>query len=258
MDLPRPLARTLGLPSVLFLTLSISTPASSVFVILPGMVGAAGSGALLALLIAILICLATGVVYAELASAWPVAGGEYVFVAHTLGPAAGFAMLVVNLFNTLLFPPVVALGIAAVASSFMPGLPVVPVAIAVLAAATLVALLNIRVNAIVTGLFLAVELIALVVVAILGFGNWERPILPMLTDPVMPAAASTAIATGTAGRLGRMLLATAAMPSATTGGKSKVLNRLTTSIAKPAAGPRVCATKTYSPPATGQAEASSA
>ena len=136
MDLPRPLARTLGLPAVLFLTLSISTPASSVFVILPGMVGAAGSGALLALLIAILICLATGVVYAELASAWPVAGGEYVFVAHTLGPAAGFAMLVVNLFNTLLFPPVVALGIAAVASSFMPGLPVVPVAIAVLAAAT--------------------------------------------------------------------------------------------------------------------------
>ena len=189
MDLPRPLARTLGLPAVLFLTLSISTPASSVFVILPGMVGAAGSGALLALLIAILICLATGVVYAELASAWPVAGGEYVFVAHTLGPAAGFAMLVVNLFNTLLFPPVVALGIAAVASSFMPGLPVVPVAIAVLAAATLVALLNIRVNAIVTGLFLAVELIALVVVAILGFGNWERPILPMLSDPLMPAAA---------------------------------------------------------------------
>ena len=112
MDLPRPLARTLGLPAVLFLTLSISTPASSVFVILPGMVGAAGSGALLALLIAILICLATGVVYAELASAWPVAGGEYVFVAHTLGPAAGFAMLVVNLFNTLLFPVVAAVRLA--------------------------------------------------------------------------------------------------------------------------------------------------
>ncbi|MDB5721931.1 MAG: hypothetical protein JWP15_2549, partial [Alphaproteobacteria bacterium] len=121
METPRPLARVLGLPGVLFLTLSVTTPASSVFVIVPGMVQAAGTGALLALLVAILICVATGLVYAELASAWPVAGGEYVFVAHTLGPAAGFAMLGVNLFNTLLFPPVVALGIASVASSFLPG-----------------------------------------------------------------------------------------------------------------------------------------
>jgi amino acid transporter len=187
MEAPRPLARTLGLPGILFLTLSVTTPASSVFVIVPGMFQSAGSGALLALLIAMLICLATGVVYAELSSAWPVAGGEYVFVAHTLGPAAGFAMLIVNLFNTLLFPPVVALGIASVASRFLPGLPAVPVAVAVLAASTLVALLNIRVNAWITGLFLAVELAALLVVTTLGFGHAARPVLSLLTDPVMPS-----------------------------------------------------------------------
>jgi amino acid transporter len=188
----RPLARTLGLPGVLFLTLSVTTPASSVFVIVPGMFQAAGTGALLALGIAILICLATGVVYAELSSAWPVAGGEYVFVAHTLGPAAGFAMLVVNLFNTLLFPPVVALGIASVAGSFWPGLPEVPVAVAVLAASTLVALLNIRVNAWITGLFLGVELAALLVVAYLGFGHSARPRWPMLSSPLMPSGQGSA------------------------------------------------------------------
>jgi amino acid transporter len=187
VEAPRPLARSLGLPGILFLTLSVTTPASSVFVIVPGMFHAAGSGALLALLIAVLICLATGVVYAELSSAWPVAGGEYVFVAHTLGPAAGFAMLVVNLFNTLLFPPVVALGIASVASGFLPGLPAAPVAVAVLAASTLIALLNIRVNAWITGLFLAVELAALLVVTWLGFGHAARPLLPMLTHPLMPS-----------------------------------------------------------------------
>jgi amino acid transporter len=192
LETPRPLARRLGLAGVLFLTLSVATPASSVFVIVPGMTASAGSGAVIALGIAILIALATGVVYAELSSAWPVAGGEYVFVAHTLGPAAGFAMLVVNLFNTLLFPPVVALGIASVAGSVLPGLPPVTIAIAVLAASTLMALLNIRLNAIVTGLFLAVELVALLIVAVLGFGHSARPIASMLTDPMMPSAAGMA------------------------------------------------------------------
>ncbi|MDB5722561.1 MAG: amino acid transporter, partial [Alphaproteobacteria bacterium] len=158
--------------------------------IVPGMFQAAGTGALLALLVAILICVATGLVYAELASAWPVAGGEYVFVAHTIGPAAGFVMLGVNLFNTLLFPPVVALGIASVASSFLPGLPKVPLAVLVLAASTIVALLNIRVNALVTGLFLAVELIAIAVVTGLGLEHWSHAVVPMLSAPMMPAHGS--------------------------------------------------------------------
>ena len=34
---PTPLARSLGVLGVLFLTLSVTTPASSVFVIVPGM-----------------------------------------------------------------------------------------------------------------------------------------------------------------------------------------------------------------------------
>ncbi|MFX5476488.1 amino acid permease, partial [Acinetobacter baumannii] len=70
---------------MLFLTLSVTSPASSVFVIVPGMLHAAGTGAVWAMLIAALVCVATGFIYAELSSAWPVAGGEYVAVARTLG-----------------------------------------------------------------------------------------------------------------------------------------------------------------------------
>lgn len=179
-----PLVRRLGLWGVLFLTLSVTTPASSVFVIVPGMFAEAGTGALWAMLIAAVVCVATAFIYAELSSAWPVAGGEYVAVAHTLGPAAGFAMLGVNVFNNLLFPPVAGLGVAAVLSAVAPGLPAVPIAVAVVAGSALVAVLDIRVNAWVTGAFLLTEVLALVVVAWLGFTEPLRGLGELLLTPV--------------------------------------------------------------------------
>ena len=187
---PPSLVRSLGVTGVLLLTLSVATPASSVFVIVPGMLQVAGTGALWAMLLAGVVCVATAFIYAELSSAWPVAGGEYVAVAHTLGPLAGFVMLGVNVFNNLFFPPVAALGISAVLSMIWPGLPTVPIAIAVVAASTLVALLQIRINAWVTGVFLAVEMLALVAIVVLGFGDAVRPVAEFLTDPVMPQASS--------------------------------------------------------------------
>lgn len=202
-DRPPALARSLGVAGVLFLTLSATTPASSVFVIIPGMLQAAGTGAIWAMILASLICVATAFIYAELSSVWPVAGGEYVAVAQTLGPMAGFVMLGVNVFNNVLFPPVAALGIASVMATVVPGLPAVPVAVAVMIGSTLVAILNIRVNAVITGLFLLVELAAVAVVMVLGFADHARPALQFLTHPMVatgqgfaPAsAASVGVAT---------------------------------------------------------------
>ncbi|RYY11465.1 MAG: amino acid permease, partial [Alphaproteobacteria bacterium] len=187
---PPSLVRNLGVTGVLLLTLSVATPASSVFVIVPGMLQVAGTGAVWAMLLAGVVCVATAFVYAELSSAWPVTGGEYVAVAHTLGPMAGFVMLGVNVFNNLFFPPVAGLGISAVLSSIYPGLPQVPIAVAVVAGSTLVALLQIRVNAWVTGVFLAVEVLALLAIVALGFADAVRPVTEFLTHPVMPAASS--------------------------------------------------------------------
>ncbi|MCB4860274.1 APC family permease [Sphingobium sp. PNB] len=186
-DKPPALARSLGVAGVLFLTLSATTPASSVFVIIPGMLQEAGTGAIWAMILASLICVTTAFIYAELSSAWPVAGGEYVAVAQTLGPMAGFVMLGVNVFNNVLFPPVAALGIASVMATVAPGLPAVPVAVAVMIGSTLVAILNIRVNAVITGLFLLVELAAVAVVMVLGFADHARPALEFLTHPVVAA-----------------------------------------------------------------------
>ena len=182
----QPLTRSLGIAGVLFLTLSVTTPASSAFVIVPGMLQVAGTGAVWATLLAGLVCVTTALIYAELSSAWPVAGGEYVAVAHTLGPGAGFVMLGVNAFGNMLFPPVAALGIAAILAHVLPGLPEVPVAIAVLGGATLVAVLDIRTNALVTGAFLLVELLALGVVVALGFAHPVLGVGEMLAQPMMP------------------------------------------------------------------------
>ena len=189
---PTAFARSLGVTGVLFLTLSVTTPASSVFVFLPDMLAIAGTGAIWAFLIAAVVCVATAYVYAELSSAWPVAGGEYVMVAHTLGPFAGFVMLGVNVFNNLIFLPVAGLGISAVLSVVVPGLPEIPVALAVIAACVLVGLFDIRINAAITGCFLLLEVVALVVVAWLGFGDAVRSPAEFLSAPVMPGGAGLA------------------------------------------------------------------
>ncbi|RZM13072.1 MAG: APC family permease, partial [Sphingomonas sp.] len=182
------LVRSLGVLGVLLLTLSVATPASSVFVIIPTMLQVAGTGAVWAMILAGLVCVATAFIYAELSSAYPVAGGEYVMVACTLGPMSGFAMLGVNVFNNLLFPPILGLGIADVLATLVPGLPAIPVALAIIAASTLIAVLQIRINAWVTGLFLVVELVAILVIVWLGLAETVRPFGAFLLDPVMPHA----------------------------------------------------------------------
>jgi amino acid transporter len=183
--------RSLGPTGVLLLTLSATTPASSVWVIMPEMLQVAGSGALIAMLLAAVVCVATAFVYAELSSAFPVAGGEYVMVGRTLGPLAGFVMLAINLVNNLLFPAVIGLGLSDVLSGIWPNLPVVPTAMAMVAAATLAGILHIRLNAWITGVFLAVELAALAAIVLLGFAE---PVRSLFAAPVMAAEGGLATA----------------------------------------------------------------
>ncbi|HEY1605750.1 MAG TPA: APC family permease [Allosphingosinicella sp.] len=195
---PRPLPRSLGIFGLLFLTLSATTPASSVFIIVPDMLKAAGTGALLAMAIAGLVCVATAYIYAELSSAWPIAGGEYVMVARTLGPLAGFVILGVNVVNNFIFPAVVGLGLSDVLAALLPGLRPVPVAAAMVAACTLLGILHIRVNAWVTGLFLAIELAALALLFLLGAAHPVRPLAGIILHPVTASGTLPASAVGLA------------------------------------------------------------
>jgi amino acid transporter len=180
---PRPLPRSLGILGILFLTLSAITPAASMFITVPDLLQAAGTGVLWAMLIAGIVCVATAYVYAELSSAWPVAGVEYVMVARTLGPLAGFVILGVNAVNSLIFPAVVGLGLSNVLATILPGLPPISVAVATVVACTLVSILHIRLNAWVTGVFLVVELAALLILFALGLTERRADWRPCFSTP---------------------------------------------------------------------------
>ncbi len=173
----------MGLPGVLFLTLSAATPASSFFVIVPDVLRQAGPQALWAMMGAALVAAAVAQVYAELASTFPFAGGEYAMTARVLGPAAGFAMLAVNAANALLGAAVLSLGVADQLSRAVGGVAPVPTALACVGLATGVGLLKVRTSAWVTGAFLLVELAALAGVAALGLSHPARSLGAVLAAP---------------------------------------------------------------------------
>ncbi|MBV8592784.1 MAG: APC family permease [Caulobacteraceae bacterium] len=179
----------MGVLGVLFLTLSAATPASSIFVIVPDILAQAGTGALVAMAGAAAIAACVSVIYAELCSAFPFSGGEYAIVGRVLGPLAGFVVLALNLLNTILGGAVLALGVSGYLAATIPGMPAVPTAVAVFAGATALGVLNIRTNALVTGLFVAVEIAALAVLAWLGFAHVARDPADLFAHPLVMAGA---------------------------------------------------------------------
>ena len=181
---PRRLARTMSGFGALLITLSGLSPSIGVFVVGSEVMHQAGGATWVCFLAAAVLGVAIANVYAELASACPETGGEYTIVAQHLGPACGFAMLGLNLLTFSIAPAMTALGAVAYLGAVAPGLPVVPTALGLVALCTATAILNVRVNALVTGLFLAVELVSLSLVAALGFAHPHRGVIGVLAHPL--------------------------------------------------------------------------
>jgi amino acid transporter len=154
-------------------------------VIIPGIVQQAGTGAFISMAAAAFVALAMSFVYAELASAFPHAGGEYALLGRTIGPFVGFVFMGMNTVGSTLAPAVLSLGAGTYVAAIWPGVPAAPLAIGIIAAAMLVGILNIRLNAWVTGAFLAVECAALAVLAILGFSHMHRGLDVLILHPVV-------------------------------------------------------------------------
>lgn len=180
------LSRSLGLWGSVVLTLSSVTPASSVFIIVPFIIFAAGTGAFLAMLFAAVIGVFMALCWAELSAAFPIAGGDYALVWHAFkGKAAAYAGPVSFVTFALFFaaicfiPAVIALGTAEYLKVVFE-LPTAATGAAVVVLATLVAILNIRVNAVVTGIFLVIELSALAILTLLGIVNMHADRIPQL------------------------------------------------------------------------------
>lgn len=178
---------------VLFLTVSTITPAASVFVIGSDVISQAGTGAILAFLAAAILCVPVALAYAELSSAFPFTGAEYTFLGRVLGPAWGFMALGLNIVGGALAQAVTALGLAAYLGVVIEGAPPLPTALGAVAFTTLTAILNIRVNALVTGLFLATELAALAAMTALGLFHPHRSVVGVLIHPLVAGAGGAVV-----------------------------------------------------------------
>ncbi|ONF73567.1 APC family permease [Amycolatopsis keratiniphila] len=173
--------RTLG---TLLITLSAISPASSVFIIAPGVISGAGTGAFYSFVAAAVVGVFMAFVYAELASAFPLAGGEYAIVTRTLGRLPGFAVLGLMIITQVLIVAVIALGVGTYLGVLLPGVPGSVIAAATCVVAAVVGVFDIKLNAWVTGIFLAIEILALIVVSALGLLNPARSFTELLANPV--------------------------------------------------------------------------
>lgn len=212
------LHRKLASFGVLLLTLSCLSPVLSIYGVGSDVLLHAGTGAAGMFICGIGVAVVWAVVYAELGSAYPYAGGDYVGVGSILGPWAGFASLTAWAVTAGPSIAFLARTIAIYFSDLVPASSPMIVTFGALGSAIGVALLAVRTSALVTGIFLGIEMLA--VLALIGAGLWHpvRSFIDVVLHPVTLSAA------GTLGpvAMGAMALAGVSAAYATTGGNQAI------------------------------------
>ncbi|MCX3061479.1 APC family permease [Streptomyces beihaiensis] len=170
---PAALKRSIGVVGGTLLTLSCVTPASTLFVLVPDLLGSLGTATALSIAIGSLLCIGVAFCYSELGTLIPSAGGEYAIVSTLAGRLAGWLVFVLSLLVVMIVPPVIAMGTADYLTPIVHLDPALTGA-GVMLLATLAGLLDLRANAWITGIFLVLEVIAAGVVAVLGFTHSRR------------------------------------------------------------------------------------
>jgi len=168
----------------MMMTISGVAPTASVFIIAPIAFLFAGTGAWWAFVIAAVIGVGMAFSYAEAGTAFPVTGGEWALVSRILGRPLGFVSLVFMLISVIVIPSSIALGASQYLSVIWEGANQNLVAAIVMLAVGGLAVLQIKTNAIVQGVLLGVELIAILAITILGFANVHQSGM-VLIDPVI-------------------------------------------------------------------------
>lgn len=177
------LHRGLSVRGVIALAVSDITPMASLLIIAPVVLGAAGTGSMLAYLIGCFLAINVALCMGELGSMYPVAGGLYSIVHRVLGRPTGFLALVNYIAQGVFLPASIALGVGTYLHALNDSIPINLSSAIAMAAVTLLAVLRIHIGAILVAVFLAIEVSVIVVVAVAGFSHWNQP-FSILTHPV--------------------------------------------------------------------------
>lgn len=188
------LKRSLSVLDVVMITVSGVTPSSSIFVIAPFAIQSAGSGAFLSFVLGAILATAFAFCYAELGAAHPHEGGEYIIIQRLFGRLAGMQMYLFMMCIVIFIPAVLATGAAtylnsALATHFNSA----TVALVIVLLSYGLGILNIKTNAVLTGMFLGLELLLLGLIVWLGFSQIHQP-LSVLITPQVPDASGALIA----------------------------------------------------------------
>lgn len=193
---PGQLARALHVLGTIAIVVSAVTPAASVFIIAPVAFATVGTGTFWAFVIAAVIGVGVAYSYSELGAAFPIAGGDYAIIARVLGKPVGFLSLVLWITLALFIPSSIALGIGTYLSVVW-NADANALGAGVMVLGTLIAVFNIQTNARITLVFLVIEMVALVVVTVLGFANAHNPISALTSPHLFPVhGAATAASFG--------------------------------------------------------------
>jgi amino acid transporter len=169
----------------LALVLSDITPTASLLVVGTAVVAVAGTGSVWAYLIGCFIAVNVALCMGELGSMFPVAGGLFSIVTRVLGRPIGFIAMVDYMGQAVFLPASVAIGIGTYVNSLFPQVAANVVSGFGMIVVTGVCLLRIRTNSWLTAVFLAIELLIVLAIAVAGFSHWHQP-LSILTHPVGP------------------------------------------------------------------------
>jgi amino acid transporter len=203
---------------VLLLTLSCLSPVVSIYGAGSDVLLHAGTGAAGMFICGMVVAVIWAVVYAELGSAYPYAGGDYVGVGSILGSWAGFASLTVWSATAGSSVAFLAKTIAVYVNDMAPTVSPMPVAFVALAAATAFALLAVRTSALITGIFLGIEILAVLFLAGVGLWHPARALSDALMHPVTLGPSGSLGAVG----MSAMALAGVTAAYATSGGNQAI------------------------------------
>ena len=201
MGYERQLSRGLNLLGNLALTLSDITPTASLLVVGTAVIATAGTGSVWAYLIGGFIALNVALCMGELGSMFPVAGGLFSIVTRVLGRPVGFLAMLDYIGQAVFLPASVAFGVGTYIHSLDPSLAANWLAAGMMILVALIACLDVKLNAVMIGFFLAIEMAVVVMLALAGFlhvhqslSTFTHPHVAAGTHGLGPVATSAIIA----------------------------------------------------------------
>ena len=165
------LERGLTTAGSVILTLSDITPAGSLLIVGIAVVALAGTGSVIAYLAGAGLAIMVALCMAELGARFPIAGGTYAIVARVLGTWASFLTLLSYVVQAIFLPASIALGVGTYLNALNSSIPVSWTSAIAMVVVSGLALLRIHVNAVMTALFLLLEMVVIAVIAIAGFAH---------------------------------------------------------------------------------------